>query len=349
MKRCIFQFSLFFSFLAVFNYANSSDCFDRNQLSHTLQVDTHLHTQPFNNEAMPTDKLMSILNKAGIKYVNAYGIGQTFAVKTACKHYLDCPNTPIKPSWVNDFRNLKAFTKHKYKNIVTKLSMSFPDLANPENILQRVIYIQNKYPNKFKWVGEVNLIQHALLSNAHEPATISDINNWQPFMAYLRTHNLPLTLHADIGLNDSPFEYIHLMRHVLERYPDNKIVWAHMGLSTEQSKIDTKNHIGLMNSFLKNHPNLTLDISSTVLEENFFSRDRTRYVALINKYPSQFINGTDFLAYENFDFEDYDHTLKTVSEIHKYINDEAFRNIALGQNYFNLLGLQQQTPRICKS
>ena len=71
------------------------------------------------------------------------------------------------------------------------------------------------------------------------------------------------------------------------------------------------------------------------------------YVALINKFPERFINGTDFLAQNEFVYKDYYDNLQAVSEIHKYINNEAFRNIALGQTYFKLLRLDTVTPKIC--
>ena len=40
------------------------------------------------------------------------------------------------------------------------------------------------------------------------------------------------------------------MQHILQRYPDNKIVWAHMGLSKELSKMDPKQHIAIMKKAL---------------------------------------------------------------------------------------------------
>ena len=122
-----------------------------------------------------------------------------------------------------------------------------------------------------------------------------------------------------------------------------------MGLSKEQNKVPTKNHIALMQSLLREYPNLYLDISWRILDENFFSRDRIGYVGLINKFPKRFINGTNFIAQGNFGFEEYYDELQAVSEIHRYISDEAFRHIALGQTYFGLLGKDISVPLICST
>jgi hypothetical protein len=43
----------------------------------------------------------------------------------------------------------------------------------------------------------------------------------------------------------------------------------------------------------------------------------------------------------------YKEELEVTSRINKDLSDEAFRGIALGQNYFDLLGLKRRAPLIC--
>jgi hypothetical protein len=43
----------------------------------------------------------------------------------------------------------------------------------------------------------------------------------------------------------------------------------------------------------------------------------------------------------------YEEELDVTSRINKYLSDNAFRDIALGQSYFALLGLPDQAPPIC--
>ena len=39
--------------------------------------------------------------------------------------------------------------------------------------------------------------------------------------------------------------------------------------------------------------------------------------------------------------------LEVTSRINRYLTDAAFRNIALGENYFRLLGLAYEAPPVC--
>ena len=49
----------------------------------------------------------------------------------------------------------------------------------------------------------------------------------------LRARGIPLALHADLGNDAAPTRYLPLMEEVLCLYPENVIVWVHMGLSRE--------------------------------------------------------------------------------------------------------------------
>ena len=347
MKR-ISSLILFIGALSLsFSIRATTDCFDRKVGSHLLQVDTHLHVRPFGTNAIPSETFLSILTNSGVTHATAYGIGQPFAVQTNCIHYINCPGVPTRPSPINDFKNVRDLTKYQSKFIDMTLSLSFPDLANPESILDKMNYIVNKHPNKFKWIGEVNLTKQALVSNGHESATISDINNWKPFMKFIADQNIPITIHSDLGHDGEPLKYVHLMRHVLNLYPENTIIWAHMGLSKELLTMPANEHVALMKEFLNQYPNLYLDMSWRILEDYYFSKNRSVYVYLLNRNPTRFINGTNFIASSNKGFEDYNKALDTVSTMHKYINNKAFRGIALGQNHFNLLENGKNVAEIC--
>src|SRR5262249_10153573 len=96
-------------------------------------------------------------------------------------------------------------------------------------------------------------------------------------------------------------------------------------------------------------PNLSLDISWRVLQDNYFSHPdaRPHYVALINRYPTRFLPGTDFLARHIRTLDDYRKELDATSDILRDVDDTAFRDIALGQNYFDMLSLPYVAPAIC--
>jgi predicted TIM-barrel fold metal-dependent hydrolase len=168
-------------------------------------------------------------------------------------------------------------------------------------------------------------------------------------MTVLEERNIPLTLHSDLGNDQEPTKYLQLLKRVLDRYPRNKIVWAHMGLSKELTTMDPRVHIAITKHLLDEHPNLTLDLSWRVLHDQYFTKPGVRrlYARFLDAYPSRAIPGTDFVASANKDYAVYKEELEVTSRINRDLGDEAFRRIALGQNYFDLLGLKDRAPAIC--
>ena len=85
---------------------------------------------------------------------------------------------------------------------------------------------------------------------------------------------------------------------MLRLYPDNTIIWVHMGLSRELADMDAAQHIRTITSLLDSYPKLMLDISWRVLDDSYFSNldKRALYVSFLNDYSERILPGTDFLA-----------------------------------------------------
>ncbi|MCE7991930.1 MAG: amidohydrolase family protein [Roseivirga sp.] len=348
-------------------YGEDAQCYNRKREGYWSKVDSHNHFRPFGGNVIPFAELMTYFNKSGVHFINAYGIGQTLPSNGDCAYYLDCPGTAVTPSLRNDFVNAANYLEYQGPNSIKKikdpfegedklnlvLSMTFPDLANPERITEYIALLDREYPEQFKWMGEVNLVKQALFPNMQYGANLENIKDWAPFMEILRNRDMPINIHSDIG-NDTTnmtTKYLYLMEDVLERYTDNKIVWSHMGLSKELTKIGADEHIDILKRLLGKHPNLTLDLSWDVLWNNVFKyKDkRDKYLTFINAYPTRFITGTDFVASrKGKKYETYEEAVEVTSRINCEMSDEAFRNIALGQNYFDLLGLPFTAPDICE-
>ena len=64
-------------------------------------------------------------------------------------------------------------------------------------------------------------------------------------------------------------------------------------------------------------------------------------------FSDRILPGTDFLASRDKNLAVYREELEVTGRIHRHLNDEAFRNIALGGNYFRLLDLEYRAPSIC--
>ena len=327
----------------------AAPCYDRARQPHTTVVDTHLHFRPFGGHGLPFDEVVSYLEKSGVLFANIYGIGQTLPAGGACHYYANCPGTPVMPSMRNDFANALGLLANDSRRVYLTLSMTFPDLSRPETVLPRIQLLDDEFPGLFRWMGEVNLVKQALFWHSHQVTPRAAIPGWAPFMAALRERGAPLAVHSDLGSDDDPTAFLAWIEDVARLYPENTIIWMHMGLSKELAVIAPREHIAIMERLLGAHPNLWLDLSWRVLEDQVFSdaAKRAQYLPFLNAWSHRLLPGTDFVASHDKTFESYRSDLEAVSRIHRHLDDTAFRNIALGQNYFRLLNLDYTAPRIC--
>lgn len=325
-------------------------CFTRRR-SDDAKVDTHLHLRPFGGPALSLPKMLDYQKKSNILFALGEGIGQHLPVNNKCTYYKDCPGISVTPSIRNDIINAQNILESPpIKSGVVKLSMTFPDLAHPEEILPGMKFLNKEYPGMFNWMGEVNLVKQALFPNGHKAVTLLQITHWKPFMRELRIKKIPLSIHADLGNNSMPFKYLPLMQSVLKMYPKNIIIWMHLGLSKQLTNIDYAKHVHVLNDLLQKYPLLYFDISWSVLYEQVFHDPvkREYYVALLNKWPKRFLPGTDVIAGKNITSKAYQHEVHITSNILHYVNDEAYRRIALGQNFLDLLQTKKyEAPEVC--
>ena len=326
-------------------------CYDRSVQPQTTVVDSHIHFRPFGGPAVPFEEIVQYLEATGVLFANVYGIGQMLPASSSCTYYLDCPGTPLAPTLRNDFVNAANAVVKTPEGLHLTLAMTFPDLTDPDSVLDGMALLDAEYPGLFRWMGEVNLVKQAVFANGRGPVPAAAIDGWAGFMAVLRERGIPIAIHSDLGSDEEPTLYLPLMEQVLEAYPDNAIVWVHMGLSRELTTMDPVRHAALMASMLERYPRLMLDITWRVLDDAYFStpEGRAAYVPFLNAHSERILPGTDFLASRDKDFDVYREELEINSRILGHLDDEAFRNIALGENYFRLLGLDYEAPPVCSA
>lgn len=322
-------------------------CFNRTKTTNSMLVDTHFHAKPFGGKAIPLNEYIGYFKKSGVLFATIFGIGQTLPRTSSCTYYLDCPGEIVKPSIINDIRNAEDYISNPHNGVYLTLSMTFMNLGNPKSMLSNLETLNHAYPKLFKWAGEANLVKEALFQNGHTNTPIDVIKKWKSFMVKIRSMGIPLTLHADIGNNNDQTKYLYLMSEVLRLYPKNKIIWAHMGLSKELTSMPVSQHLAIMKEFLDKYKNLYLDISWRVLDHQF-KKNPGLYINFLNRYSSRIFTGTDFVASRDKDYNDYVDELKITSKILRNLNDRAYRNIVLGENYIKLLNLPVKAPYICK-
>ncbi|KGD62155.1 hypothetical protein Y5S_03643 [Alcanivorax nanhaiticus] len=328
--------------------SNQQACYDREKEPYTPLVDAHFHPRPFGGPPIKAEKLHAMLEAQGVRFVNYFGIGQILELDSGCSYYLDCPGVTAVPSIKNDFANGLETVHYPSDNLHITLSMTFMDLAHPDDIADMIELYDREFPGMFSWSGELNVMKQALLKNNHEPATIESINQWGPFMAVLRERGIPVTFHSDLGNDANPTEFLPLMKHILETYPDNKIVWAHMGLSKELGNMDPARHVDILSGLLDTYPHLMLDVSWDVLY-NEYHQWGDIYVPFLNEYSTRILPGTDFVAAGYKADDQYGKELEVTSRVLRALDDEAFRNIALGANYFRLMNLDYHAPNVCSA
>jgi len=322
-------------------------CFDRATQPYTAVVDSHFHPKPFGGPAMDAQLLWDTFDRLGVRFVNYFGIGQVLELDANCAYYLDCPGVSAIPSIKNDFVNGLEKAAYDPDKIHITLSMTFIDLAHAERAAETIALYDAEFPGMFTWSGELNMMKQALLGNNAEPASIESISGWADFMEIFRERGVPVTIHSDLGNDAEPTKFLHLMDHALETYPDNKIVWAHMGLSKELTTMDAREHARLMSERLDQYPNLYLDISWDVIY-NAYHRWGEIFIPFFNEYSTRILPGSDFVAAASKTWENYAHELEITSRALRVLDDQAFRNIALGQNYFELMDLPYEAPRLCQ-
>eukprot|EP00405_Crypthecodinium_cohnii_P043778 CAMPEP_0206584968 /NCGR_PEP_ID=MMETSP0325_2-20121206/36110_1 /ASSEMBLY_ACC=CAM_ASM_000347 /TAXON_ID=2866 /ORGANISM="Crypthecodinium cohnii, Strain Seligo" /LENGTH=438 /DNA_ID=CAMNT_0054092371 /DNA_START=27 /DNA_END=1339 /DNA_ORIENTATION=- len=347
--------------------SSTPTCYDRSKHNQWAVVDSHLHVRPFGGEPVPYTELMRWLRDSGILFANAYGIGQRLPVDSNCTYYLDCPGTPVIPSIKNDMYNGQEsldYETHLSKNEkeaalmasvgpVMTMSMSFPDLHEPEGVKKRMKLLEEEFPGKFRWMGELNVAKQALFNNSQgQPVPLETIEEWAPFMEELRAQKMPVAFHSDLGNDAEPFKYLPQMDKILDTYPDNTVIWVHLGGLSKQldplapvlleKPLYASEHIDMLKQRLRDHPNFMLDLAWDVLYDEVWSDPAKLplYRDFINEFPTRFLPGTDFVAASTKPEKEYQSELNKTSAIYKEISDEAFRNIALGENYFQLLDME---------
>ena len=125
----------------------------------TAVVDTRVRFRPFGGVAIPSEETASYLKEASVLFANIYGIGQTLPPESSCTYYLDCPETPVTPTFKNDFVNAANYRANASMGVHLTLAMTCPDLSQPESILPGMQLLEKEYPGAFKWMGEVNPVK----------------------------------------------------------------------------------------------------------------------------------------------------------------------------------------------
>ena len=115
------------------------------------------------------------------------------------------------------------------------------------------------------------------------------------------------------------------------------MIWAHAGISR---RIVIPNHTETLRRMLKAYPNLTIDLSWVIFEQEIAPGgvlDR-RWPSLIEEFPSRFVIGSDTVGV----FDQYRPTLQRYYVLLDTLKEETARKVA-HDNFLGLLPRRAQS------
>jgi hypothetical protein len=200
----------------------------------------------------------------------------------------------------------------------------------------------------FRWAGELNVMKQALVGNLHEPATLKSIDAWAPFMNLLRERNIPLTLHSDLG-NDAQPDAIHFpdgaRAEGLPRQRDRLGAHGSVEGTHENGREPARGHDEEAARPVP-QPDARYLLGRALQR---LPADGEVFIEFFNAYPTRILPGSDFVAAGTKDYSKYENELEITSRVLRLLTDEAFRNIALGENFFRFTGIDYTAQQLCKS
>jgi predicted TIM-barrel fold metal-dependent hydrolase len=178
----------------------------------------------------------------------------------------------------------------------------------------------NKYPF-WKGIGEL-LLRHDELS-LHTAGELPRINHPALFrlFEYCEKYQFPILFHHNaqsVGYEHKAV-YVDEIREAIDQFPKLQFVWAHAGASSRTAS--DENYLQLIADLLQRYPNLAVDISWKVYDQEILNDDRNpreEYVRLIELHPSKFMIGSDLTGKFEGELEKqmnkYDSLLTQLSE-----------------------------------
>jgi len=294
-------------------------------------IDAHLHAVDFFQQGEDTDALFKEMDEGNIAKAVVFGM----PVMKKWSHY-----RKHKPSYyLSD--NSKCYYYSATDEIMAeqfmKLSRAKQDRLAPlicgfnptdMNAARQIESLLHRYPF-WKGVGEI-LFRHDDLTNM----TLGEIarpNHPAMFPVYelCGAKNLPVLVHQNATneweSSDEKAEYEYLMEltEVLDSFPQTQFIWAHCGVSRRTL---VNHYTSVLDDLLKRYPQLSMDISWVVFEEEVCDGDapKKRWVELFEKYPDRFFIGSDLLGH----YDDLGRSMGRYNVLLKVLSKEAAKMIA---------------------
>jgi hypothetical protein len=118
-------------------------------------------------------------------------------------------------------------------------------------------------------------------------------------------------------------------------------------------------HINIISNILDKYKNVYIDLSwdsvhkiikldqssnNSINSIDTVLNNVNLYASLFNKYSTRFLTGSDFVGSSEKIYEVYSSDVNVTSKIFRKLNNTAYRNIVLGNNFIKLYNLKYNVP-----
>jgi len=297
-------------------------------------VDGHLHFLSFVQETAGMDAFFKAMDDAGV--VESVVIGMPVVKKwdegdeKRPTYYLD---NDSRTYWYSatDFLVARAvldLPRDKQARLHPFICGFNSADRNAVDHVERMLAL---YPRFWQGIGEVFLRHDDLTALTYSDVPRAGSSAFGRLLDLAASRDLPILVHSDIGPAwlEQP-NYLGEIESAIRTHPKTRVIWAHAGISR---RIVIANHTEILRRMLGQYPNLTLDLSWVIFEQEIApggALDR-KWVSLIEKYPGRFVIGSDSVGF----FDQYKPTLQRYYLLLDALKPETARKVAR----YNLLAL----------
>jgi hypothetical protein len=304
-------------------------------------VDGHLHFLNFVQETAGMDAFFQAMDDTGV--VESVVIGMP-VVKTweaseekRPTYYLD---SDARTYWYSatDFLVAHAILelpKDKQRRLHPFICGINSADRNAVDHVERMLKI---YPDFWQGIGEVFFHHDDLTALTYGETARPNSKAFDRLLDVAQQHDLPILVHSNIGPAwlEQP-SYLNELESALQSHPRNRIIWAHAGISR---RIVIANHTDIIRGMLGKYPNLTIDISWVIFEQEIAPNgvlDR-RWATLIDEFPTRFVIGSDVVGF----FDQYKATLQRYYVLLDALKPETAKKVA-HDNFLAVLPARART------
>lgn len=304
-------------------------------------VDGHLHFLNFVQETAGMDAFFKAMDDTGV--VESVVIGMPVvktweeSEETRPTYYLD---SDARTYWYSatDFlvaHAIQELTRDKQQRLHPFICGINSADRNAVDHVARMLAI---YPDFWQGIGEVFFHHDDLTALTFGPTARPNSQAFSSLLDLAEKHDLPILVHSNIGPAwlEQP-SYLSELESALKNHPHNRIIWAHAGISR---RIIIANHTDIIRGMLEKYPNLTIDISWVIFEQEIAPNgvlDR-KWPKLIDAFPTRFVIGSDVVGF----FDQYKPTLQRYYLLLDALKPETAQKVA-HDNFLSLLPSRART------